>query len=94
MDDYVSAFMVTPEGIILVEPVGTEMATWLKAELARPVQCSGQVRHLQPFALGSCFGRCCVRGYSAIYRAGKTAQEYSDASVHDSVAAECTRSRC
>jgi len=35
MDDYVSAFMVTPEGIILVEPVGTEMATWLKAELAR-----------------------------------------------------------
>jgi glyoxylase-like metal-dependent hydrolase (beta-lactamase superfamily II) len=35
MDDYVSAFMVTPEGIILVEPIGTEMATWLKAELAR-----------------------------------------------------------
>src|SRR6476660_8004661 len=35
MDDYVSAFMVTPEGIILVEPIGTEMATWLKAELNR-----------------------------------------------------------
>src|SRR5262245_5113872 len=35
MDDYVSAFMVTSEGIILVEPIGTEMATWLKAELAR-----------------------------------------------------------
>jgi glyoxylase-like metal-dependent hydrolase (beta-lactamase superfamily II) len=35
MDDYVSAFMVTPEGIVLVEPIGTEMATWLKAELAR-----------------------------------------------------------
>ena len=33
MDDYVSAFMVTPEGIILVEPIGVEMATWLKAEL-------------------------------------------------------------
>src|SRR6476646_3781226 len=33
MDDYVSAFMVTSEGIILVEPIGTEMATWLKAEL-------------------------------------------------------------
>jgi glyoxylase-like metal-dependent hydrolase (beta-lactamase superfamily II) len=33
MDDYVSAFMVTPEGIILVEPIGTEMATWLKGEL-------------------------------------------------------------
>src|SRR5437762_1944827 len=35
MDDYVSAFMVTPDGIILVEPIGTEMAAWLKGELAR-----------------------------------------------------------
>jgi glyoxylase-like metal-dependent hydrolase (beta-lactamase superfamily II) len=35
MDDYVSAFMVTPEGIVLVEPIGTEMASWLKGELAR-----------------------------------------------------------
>src|SRR5262245_49696932 len=35
MDDYVSAFMVTSEGIILVEPIGTEMAAWLKGELAR-----------------------------------------------------------
>jgi glyoxylase-like metal-dependent hydrolase (beta-lactamase superfamily II) len=35
MDDYVSAFMVTPEGIVLVEPIGTEMATWLKGELAK-----------------------------------------------------------
>src|ERR1041385_6968337 len=26
MDDYVSGFMVTSEGIILVEPIGTEMA--------------------------------------------------------------------
>src|SRR5207253_692956 len=33
--DYVSAFMVTPEGIVLVEPIGTEFATWLKGELAR-----------------------------------------------------------
>jgi glyoxylase-like metal-dependent hydrolase (beta-lactamase superfamily II) len=33
-DDYVSAFMVTPEGIVLVEPIGTEFATWLKGELA------------------------------------------------------------
>jgi glyoxylase-like metal-dependent hydrolase (beta-lactamase superfamily II) len=35
MDDYVSAFMVTSDGIILVEPIGTEMATWLKKELAQ-----------------------------------------------------------
>src|SRR5215468_7904860 len=35
MDDYVSVFMVTPEGIVLVEPIGTEFATWLKAEIAR-----------------------------------------------------------
>jgi glyoxylase-like metal-dependent hydrolase (beta-lactamase superfamily II) len=35
MDDYVSAFMVTSEGIILVEPIGAEMATWLKGELNR-----------------------------------------------------------
>jgi glyoxylase-like metal-dependent hydrolase (beta-lactamase superfamily II) len=35
MDDYVSAFMVTPEGIVLVEPIGTEFAIWLKAELDR-----------------------------------------------------------
>jgi glyoxylase-like metal-dependent hydrolase (beta-lactamase superfamily II) len=34
-DDYVSAFMVTPEGIVLVEPVGPEFATWLKGELDR-----------------------------------------------------------
>jgi glyoxylase-like metal-dependent hydrolase (beta-lactamase superfamily II) len=34
-DDYVSAFMVTAEGIVLVEPVGAEHATWLKGELAR-----------------------------------------------------------
>ena len=33
-DDYVSVFMVTSEGIILVEPVGLEMANWLKGELA------------------------------------------------------------
>ena len=35
MDDYVSVFMVTSEGIVLVEPIGTEFATWLKGELAR-----------------------------------------------------------
>jgi len=35
MDDYVSAFMVTSEGIVLVEPIGTEFATWLKGELDR-----------------------------------------------------------
>jgi len=35
MDDYVSVFMVTPEGVVLVEPIGTEFATWLKAEIAR-----------------------------------------------------------
>lgn len=35
MDDYVSVFMVTPEGIVLVEPIGTEFATWLKAEMTR-----------------------------------------------------------
>jgi glyoxylase-like metal-dependent hydrolase (beta-lactamase superfamily II) len=35
MDDYLSVFMVTSEGIILAEPIGTEFATWLKGELAR-----------------------------------------------------------
>src|SRR5579884_1711926 len=35
MDDYVSVFMVTPQGIVLVEPIGTEFATWLKAEMDR-----------------------------------------------------------
>jgi glyoxylase-like metal-dependent hydrolase (beta-lactamase superfamily II) len=34
MDDYVSVFMVTPDGIVLVEPIGTEFATWLKGEMA------------------------------------------------------------
>jgi glyoxylase-like metal-dependent hydrolase (beta-lactamase superfamily II) len=33
MDDYVSVFMVTPDGIVLVEPIGTEFATWLKGEM-------------------------------------------------------------
>jgi glyoxylase-like metal-dependent hydrolase (beta-lactamase superfamily II) len=35
MDDYLSVFMVTPDGIVLVEPIGTEFATWLKGELTR-----------------------------------------------------------
>src|SRR3989454_10246875 len=35
MDDYVSVFMVTSDGIILAEPIGNEMGTWLKAELAK-----------------------------------------------------------
>src|SRR5579863_8444369 len=34
MDDYVSVFMVTPDGIVLVEPIGVEFATWLKGEMA------------------------------------------------------------
>lgn len=34
MDDYLSVFLVTPEGIVLVEPIGNEFATWLKGELA------------------------------------------------------------
>jgi glyoxylase-like metal-dependent hydrolase (beta-lactamase superfamily II) len=34
-DDYVSAFMVTSDGIVLVEPVGPQHAAWLKGELAR-----------------------------------------------------------
>src|SRR5688572_21543705 len=34
MDDYLSVFLVTPEGIVLVEPIGTEFATWLKGEIA------------------------------------------------------------
>jgi glyoxylase-like metal-dependent hydrolase (beta-lactamase superfamily II) len=34
-DDYLSAFMVTPEGVILVEPVGVEFATWLKGEIKK-----------------------------------------------------------
>ncbi len=33
MDDYVSVFMVTPDGIVLAEPIGTEFATWLKGEM-------------------------------------------------------------
>ena len=35
MDDYLSVFMVTPDGIVLAEPIGTEFATWLKAEFGR-----------------------------------------------------------
>jgi glyoxylase-like metal-dependent hydrolase (beta-lactamase superfamily II) len=35
MDDYVSVFMVTPQGIILAEPIGVEFATWLKGEMTR-----------------------------------------------------------
>jgi glyoxylase-like metal-dependent hydrolase (beta-lactamase superfamily II) len=35
MDDYLSAFMVTRDGIILVEPIGSEFAAWLKGELAQ-----------------------------------------------------------
>src|SRR3977135_2434155 len=35
MDDYVSVFMVPPEGNVLAEPIGTEMATGGRAELPR-----------------------------------------------------------
>lgn len=34
MDDYLSVFMVTPDGIVLVEPISSEFATWLKTELS------------------------------------------------------------
>jgi glyoxylase-like metal-dependent hydrolase (beta-lactamase superfamily II) len=34
MDDYLSVFMVTPQGIVLVEPIGSDFAAWLKTELA------------------------------------------------------------
>ena len=34
MDDYLSVFLVTPQGIVLVEPIGSDFATWLKSELA------------------------------------------------------------
>jgi glyoxylase-like metal-dependent hydrolase (beta-lactamase superfamily II) len=33
-DLHVSVFMVTPEGILVADPIGTEFATWLKGELA------------------------------------------------------------
>jgi glyoxylase-like metal-dependent hydrolase (beta-lactamase superfamily II) len=33
MDDYLSVFLVTPEGIVLVEPIGDDFARWLKGEL-------------------------------------------------------------
>ena len=35
MDDYLSVFMVTRDGIILVEPIGSDFASWLKGELAQ-----------------------------------------------------------
>jgi glyoxylase-like metal-dependent hydrolase (beta-lactamase superfamily II) len=35
MDDYLSVFVVTREGIVLVEPIGSDFAAWLKAELGR-----------------------------------------------------------
>ncbi len=34
MDDYLSAFIVTSEGVALVEPVSTDFATWVKGEIA------------------------------------------------------------
>jgi glyoxylase-like metal-dependent hydrolase (beta-lactamase superfamily II) len=34
-DLHLSVFMVTPEGIVVADPIGTEFATWLKAELTR-----------------------------------------------------------
>jgi glyoxylase-like metal-dependent hydrolase (beta-lactamase superfamily II) len=30
-----TVFLVTPEGIVLADPIGVEFAAWLKAELAR-----------------------------------------------------------
>ena len=32
-------FAVTPDGIIVVDPMNTEMATWLKAELESDSDC-------------------------------------------------------
>ena len=39
MDDYVSVFMVTSEGIVLVEPIGTEFATWLRRKWQSDSTC-------------------------------------------------------
>ncbi len=34
-DLHLAVFMVTPEGIVLADPIGREFSTWLKAELAQ-----------------------------------------------------------
>jgi len=34
-DLHLSVFMVTPEGIVLADPIGREFSTWLKGELAQ-----------------------------------------------------------
>ena len=91
MDDYVSVFMVTPEGIVLVEPIGIEFATWLKGELNTPLQRAGQVRHLQPFALGSRLRRRGLRRYGALHRPRKHAEEHRHASGQHAAAGERAR---
>jgi glyoxylase-like metal-dependent hydrolase (beta-lactamase superfamily II) len=64
MDDYLSVFMVTPDGIVLVEPISSEFATWLKGELATRFKVP-VVRHLQPPSLGPCAGASVVSRHRA-----------------------------
>ena len=92
MDDYVSVFMVTTDGIVLVEPIGTEMATWLKGELNRRFKLPVRVRHLQPFALGSRVRRRRLRGHGPLHRPREPDQEHRDAAGgYAAPAARCAR---
>jgi hypothetical protein len=48
-----TVFLATPDGIILGEPDNTQLATFLKDELARRFGVPGAVCPLQPLPLGS-----------------------------------------
>jgi hypothetical protein len=75
MDDYVSVLLVTREGMVLVEPIGAESATWL-GQADPAFSPAGEVCDLQPFALGPRLGRRGLCRYSAVYRAREHDHEY------------------
>ena len=56
-NNHYTVFLVTPEGIIMSDPINRDFSRWLKGEIATPVQSACSVRALHAQGLGSRLGR-------------------------------------
>ena len=75
-NNHYTVFLVTPEGIIMSDPINRDFARWLKAEFATRFKVPGSLRPLHASRLGSCLGRRRVRRHGRVRRpsqhAGRT----------------------
>ena len=72
-NNHYTVFLVTPEGIIMSDPINRDFARWLKAEYRIPVQGPGPLRALHASRLGSRLRRCRLCRYGGVRRPSKHA---------------------